>query len=96
VWVGMDKIPCSGKKLTSQNDQSNGPYFSNQKNHPSHNGHVEIDLFKMVEWCFLHLFKLGIFLTKFTNKKNQSFSLQNVLFYIFVFKLSSLLKNNFI
>ncbi len=65
----MDKIPCSGKTLTSQNDQSNGPYFSSQKNHPNHNEHVEIDLSKMMEWWFLHLFKLDFF-TKFTNKKN--------------------------
>jgi hypothetical protein len=46
---------------TSKNDQSNGPYSANQKNHPSHNGHVEVNLSKMTKLSFLRLFKLGNF-----------------------------------
>ncbi len=63
-----------GKKLTSQNDQPNDPYYVSQKNHPSHNGHVEIDLFKMTKWSFWHLFKLGVFLLYLLVKKYQVFS----------------------
>jgi hypothetical protein len=55
--------------MTNQNDQSNGPYFASKKNHPSHSGHVKIDLSKMMEWYFLCLFKLGIFLLNFAGKK---------------------------
>jgi hypothetical protein len=59
----------TGRILTNQNDESNGPYFTSKKNHPNHNGHVEIDLSKMTKWSSLSLFKLGSFLITFVNKK---------------------------
>jgi hypothetical protein len=52
----------TGRNLTCQNDQSNGPYFASQKNHPTHNGHVEINLSKMTSGLFVCPFKLGIYL----------------------------------
>jgi hypothetical protein len=36
----------------NQNDQSNGLYFANKKDHPSHIGHVKINLFKMTRSLF--------------------------------------------
>jgi hypothetical protein len=50
-----------GRNLNSRNDQSNGPYFASQKNHPNHTKHVIIDLSKMTKWSFLCMFKLGTF-----------------------------------
>jgi len=47
--------------------------WSNKKNHPSHNEHVKIDLSKMMEWFFLCLFKLGIFLLDLLIKKIPCF-----------------------
>jgi hypothetical protein len=36
-------------------------YFVNKKDHPDHNGHVEINLSKMIRWIFWHLSKWGFF-----------------------------------
>ncbi len=77
--VSQDKLPptylpqlfLGGIYLISQNDQSNGPYFSNKKNLHIHNGHVKINLSKMIQWYFLCMFKLGIFLLDFQIKKYQ-------------------------
>ncbi len=60
-----------GKNLTSQNDQSNGPYSTSKNNHPNHIEHVKINLSKMIEWFFLCLFKLGIFKLDFPIKKTK-------------------------
>jgi hypothetical protein len=62
-----------GKYLTNQNDQSNGPYFASKNNHPNNNGHVEINLSKIIEWFSRRFFKLGIFFTRFVNKKYHVF-----------------------
>jgi len=53
----------------------NGPYSANQKYHPSHNGHVKIDLSKMMEWSFWHLskFKLGIFVLYLLVQKAKNY-----------------------
>jgi hypothetical protein len=59
------------RNLNSQNDQSNGPYSTNKKNHPSHIRHVIIDLSKMTKWSFLCMFKFGTFFTRFANKKTK-------------------------
>jgi hypothetical protein len=40
------------KMTISQNDQSNGPYYTSFKNHSRHNGHVKINLSKMTKWHF--------------------------------------------
>jgi hypothetical protein len=45
------------KNLSCQNDQSNGPDYASKKNHPIHNGHVEI----------------GYFFSRFASKKVPSF-----------------------
>jgi hypothetical protein len=60
--------------MISQNNQSNGLHFASNKNHPNHSGHVEINLSKMMEWSFLHLFKLGIFLLDLLVKSTMFFS----------------------
>ncbi len=52
------------------------PFFHsdciNQKDHPSHNRHVEIDLSKMTYSFFLHLFTFGYFLLNFLIKKTKN------------------------
>jgi hypothetical protein len=61
-YLNMGKFNQSnGPLVTSQNDQLNGPYFANKKNHPNHNGHIKIELSKMMEWSFLRMSKLGCF-----------------------------------
>jgi hypothetical protein len=55
--------------MIHQNDQSNNPYFISKKYHPSHNKHVEIDLFKMIKWSIWFLSKLDIFLLDLSIKK---------------------------
>ncbi len=51
------------------------------KKHTHHNGHVEIDLFKVTKWSFQCLFKLGIFLL-YLQSKNAMFSSNEGLTYI--------------
>jgi hypothetical protein len=57
------------RNLTNQNDESNGPYSTSKKNHPSHNKPLEIDLSKMMKWVFLTIIQIGYFLLDFPVKK---------------------------
>jgi hypothetical protein len=57
--------------MTNQNDQSNGPYPANKKNHPNHNNQVEIDFVQNEEVVFLTPIQIGFFFIRFANKKNQ-------------------------
>jgi hypothetical protein len=45
------------KMTISQNDQSNGPYSTIQRTHPSHNGHVN-QLVQNDKMAFLTLIKI--------------------------------------
>jgi hypothetical protein len=47
--------------------------MTSQENNPNHNGHVEMDLSKMMEWSFWHLFKLGTSLLDLLVKKYPCF-----------------------
>jgi hypothetical protein len=53
----------------NQNDQSNGLYFANKKDHPSDIGHVKINLFKMTRGLFDPCSNL-IFFIKILGLKN--------------------------
>jgi hypothetical protein len=68
----------SGINSISQNDWRNGPYSTSLKNDPNHNGHVKINLSKMIEWLFLRLFKLEIKKIDFPIKKILSFLVMKV------------------
>jgi len=62
-----------------KNDQSNGPYFASQNNQPNHNGHVEINLSKMMEWSFWQLFKFNIYLLDLRIKKVPCFLIMQLI-----------------
>jgi hypothetical protein len=59
-----------GRNLSNQNDQSNGPYYTSQKNHPR-----RLNMSKLTcpndEWFFLCLFKSNIFLLDLLVRKTK-------------------------
>jgi hypothetical protein len=57
-------------KYAQNFDKLNGPYSTNQKDHLSQKGHVEIDLSK-IQWNgFLKLVQKRYFFTEFVSKEN--------------------------
>ncbi len=57
-----------GKNLTSQMVC----YYTNKKDHSSHDRHVKIDLSKMIKQSF-DLVQMGFFFTRFFSKKDHTF-----------------------
>jgi hypothetical protein len=55
----------NGPLFANQDDYSNGPYLTSQKNHLSHIGHVKIDLSKLTRGAFFTLFQIMFFKPNF-------------------------------
>jgi hypothetical protein len=90
----------NGSLFVSQNDQSNGPYFANKKDHPNHTGHVKINLSKMIREVFWPISKFGLFYHNFWLEIFIKKIMNGVLFnfkefYSFQFQLGNWIINSF-
>jgi hypothetical protein len=50
--------------LVKMTNQIVSLYFASQKDYLRYNGRVQTNLFRLIQWCFLTLVILGIFIRK--------------------------------